>query len=102
PGLRSRRRIVRDATRQYQRWIVTVDGRCRCPLLGGGWRQWLAVLFGEECFEHVFRDRRGPGAAMTAVFHEHDAGNLRVVAGREEDEPAVVAQVLRRLALRGL
>ena len=37
-------------------------------------------------------------AAVIAVLDEDDAGNLRVVARREEHEPAVVAQVLVGLA----
>ena len=37
-------------------------------------------------------------AAVHAVLEEHDAGDLRVVARREEHEPAVVAQVLVGLA----
>ena len=40
-------------------------------------------------------------AAVDAVLEEHDAGNLRVVARREEHEPAVVAQVLVVLPGRG-
>ena len=42
------------------------------------------------------RDRRGVGA-VDAVLEEHHAGDLRVVARREEHEPAVVAQVLAAL-----
>src|SRR6185312_7233825 len=55
-------------------------------------RQRLAVLLGEERRQDVMRDRGGVGA-VDAVLEEDDAGNLRVVARREEDEPAVVAVV---------
>ena len=47
----------------------------------------------------MLRDRRGV-RAVHAVLEEHDAGNLRVVARREEHEPAVVAQVLGRSCRR--
>ena len=40
----------------------------------------------EESLEHVFRDRSRGGASMPAVLDEHDTGDLRVIARREEDE----------------
>ena len=57
-----------------------------------------AFLLGEVGFDDVLGDRRGQ-IAVLAVLGEDDAGDLRVVARREEHEPAVVAQVLR--CLRG-
>src|SRR5262249_60892243 len=42
--------------------------------------------------QDVVRHRRRIGP-VEPVLEEHDAGDLRVVARREEDEPAVVAEV---------
>src|SRR5262245_46110055 len=56
-------------------------------------RQRLAVLLGEVGRQDVVRDRGGVGT-VNAVFEEDDAGDRRIVARREEDEPAVVPQIL--------
>src|SRR5215208_5673784 len=58
-------------------------------------RQRIAELLRVERRQDVTRH---PGSVGTvdAMFEEYHAGNLRVVAWREKDEPAVVAQVLPR------
>src|SRR5205823_1529241 len=56
----------------------------------------------EERIQHMAPDRRRRDAAMAAVLDEDRSCNLRIVARREEHEPAVVAQVLVGLPLRRL
>src|SRR4029077_13686544 len=65
-------------------------------------RQRASFALCEERFEHMFRDRRRRRTAMAAVLDEHHPGDLRVVARREKHEPAVVPEILVRLALGGL
>src|SRR3954453_8693280 len=70
--------------------ILVVESQLFVGRRGG---QGLAVLGGEVRRKNVMR-QRSRVRAVDAVFQEHDAGNLRVVARSEENEPAVVAQVL--------
>src|SRR5438094_703190 len=65
-----------------------------------GWQR-APFLLRKERIENVMRDERRV-RAVYAVLEEHDAGDLGIVARREEHEPAVVAQVLGRLAGRRL
>src|SRR5690348_2626175 len=58
-------------------------------LTGRRRRQRPPFLLGEVGFENVLRHRGGVGA-VDAVLEEHDAGDLRIVARREEREPAVI------------
>src|SRR5687768_4923149 len=55
-------------------------------------RKRAPFLLGEIRLDHVLGDRRAQ-VAVLVVLAEDDAGDLRVVARREEDEPAMVAQV---------
>jgi hypothetical protein len=64
-------------------------------------RQRPPFLLREERVEHVVRDR-ARRSAVNAVLEEHHAGDLGLVARREEHEPAVVAQILVGLAGRAL
>ena len=72
------------------------DGSSRWGLGSGAGidelRQRLAVLLGEVGLHDVLRDRRR-GRAVLVVLAENDAGDFGIVARREEDEPAVVAEV---------
>src|SRR5919198_789625 len=60
-------------------------------------RQLAPLFFREEGVENVMRHQRRI-RTVHAVLEKHDSGNFRLVAGCEEYEPAVVAEVLRRLA----
>src|SRR5690349_3611436 len=50
----------------------------------------------KDRLHELFRDRRRHGAAEAVhrVLHDHRARHLRVLGGREEDEPGVVDPVL--------
>ena len=74
------------------------DGTGACPARRQH-RQRPAFLLGEIGLDDVLGDRRGeePCSPCSAKI---DAGDLRVVARREEHEPAVVAQVLAALPRR--
>ena len=66
---------------------------CGARLPGTGQRP--AFLLGEVGVDDVLGDRRGQVAVLGVLGEDH-AGDLRVVARREEHEPAVVAQVACR------
>src|SRR5207244_2764368 len=73
-------------------WILVVQVEVRRRR-----RQRTSFLLREERVEDVMRDRRGV-RSVNAVLEKHDAGDLGLVARREEEEPAVVAQVLVALS----
>ena len=87
---RRRRPAAASATGGESR-IVVRRGRRRAG--GGQHRQRPPFLLREVGLDHVLGDRRAE-VAVLAVLGEDHAGDLRVVARREEHEPAVVAQVL--------
>src|SRR5688572_16702314 len=61
------------------------------PELGPGAVRHLAE---QPVVEHGARDRRRGGAAVPAVFHQHDQRDGRVLGGRIGDEPGVIAVAL--------
>src|SRR6516164_4360069 len=72
-------------------------GQVRLELWLG--RQRPAVLFREEGVENVV-GHQCRIRSVNAVFQEDHPRNLRLIARRKEDEPAVVLQVLVGPALR--
>ena len=66
---------------------------------GGSTGSGLPFLLGEVGLDQVLGDR-GAQVAVLVVLAEDHARDLRVVLGREEHEPAVVAQVAAAVACR--